>query len=147
MAAIKLLAVLSLDGYMVEASGGNPNYPATLQDGIASLKFQANYLLDENSSITLIREWKKSDEHSATYLLEAGRKSMSLLNCMMHMRLFDEIILYILPEFAGKGQRLFHPNLPELQWVCSEMKGCEEGIIRLTYRLRKDDKQTAMFSF
>ena len=147
MAAIKLLAVLSLDGYMVEASGGNPNYTDTLKDLISTLKSQASCLLDENSSITIVREWKKNDSPSTAYLMEANRKTVSLLNCMMHMRLFDEIILYILPEFAGKGQRLFHPNLPELQWVCSEMKRCEDGIIRLTYRLRKDDKQTDMFSF
>ena len=146
MATIKLLAVLSLDGYMVDASGGTPDYTDTLKDLISTLKFQ-NYLLDENSSITLIREWKKNDSPLTAYLMEANRKTVSLLNCMMHMRLFDEIILYILPEFAGKGQRLFHPNLPELQWVCSEMKGCEDGIVRLTYRLYKHDKQTDMFSF
>lgn len=147
MAAIKLLAVISLDGYMVEASGGNPDYTDTLKDLISTLKSQANCLLDENSSITLIREWKKNDSPLTTYLMEANRKTVSLLNCMMHMRLFDEIILYILPEFAGKGQCLFQPNLPEQQWACSEMKGCKDGIVRLTYRLYKDDKQTDMFSF
>lgn len=147
MAAIKLLAVLSLDGYMVEVSSGNTGYPVTLQDGIATLKSQANYLLGEHSSITLMCEWKKSDSPSTAYLMEANRKTVSLLNCMMRMRLFDEIILYILPQFVGKGQRLFQPDLPGLQWMCSEMKGCEDGIVRLTYSLRKGDKQTAMFSF
>ena len=147
MAAIKLLAVLSLDGFMVEASGGNPNYTDTLKDLISTLKSQASCLLDENSSITIIREWKKNDSPLTAYLMEANRKTVSLLNCMMRMRLFDEIILYILPEFAGKGQRLFHPNLLELQWVCSEMNGCEDGIVRLTYRLHKDDKQGDMFIF
>ena len=146
MAAIKLLAVLSLDGYMVETSDNNANSPATLRNYIGTLKSQANYLLDEHSSITLLREWKKSDSPSTTYLMEANRKTVSLLNCMMRMHLFDEIILYVLPEFTGKGQRLFQSAMPCMQWVCSEMKGCKDGIVRLTYSLRKEE-ETAMFNF
>lgn len=145
MAKIKLLAVLSLDGYMLEDSGNGPDYPAMLRNEIKGLKSQAAFLLDEYSSLTLISEWKKNGCASCSYLMEANRRSFDILNCMMRMRLFDEITFYIVPRFIGNGQRLFQSDLPALQWECSATQKSKDGTVRLTYLLKEGCKKPQMF--
>lgn len=147
MAEIKLLAVLSLDGYMLEDSDNGPDYPAMLRNEIKELKSQAAFLLDEYSSLTLISEWKKNGCASCSYLMEANHKSFDILNCMMRMRLFDEIILYIVPRFVGRGQRLFQSDLPALQWVCLATQKSKDGIVRLTYVLEEGCEKPQTFTF
>lgn len=147
MAEIKLLAVLSLDGYMLEDSENRPDCPAMLRDEIKELKSQATFQLNEQSSLTLISEWKKNGSASCSYLMEANRRSFDILNCMMRMRLFDEIILYIVPHFMGMGQRLFQTDLPALQWKCLETKKSPNSIVRLTYALKKGSGKPQTFTF
>lgn len=113
MAKVQMLAVQSIDGYMID------NYnelPAILSEEVTKLKDAASHLLDENASLSMLIDWVENETGCITYLIEASRQTKSIINGMLRMRLIDEIILYTIPVMLGTGGCLFQQDLPPTHW-------------------------------
>lgn len=133
MAKVRLLAVLTMDGCLVDMTALSGQWLSCDKYGTGVLKESATCILNENTSLTLLSSWTENSDGSLTYLIEATEKTAGIINGMMRMRLVDEIILYLLPIIAGNESRLFQSSLPESEWTCTESRCWKDGIIRIIY--------------
>lgn len=132
MGKVILLAVLTMDGCLADSSEKARKWLAgTNRYGIAEMKKNA-HMLNENTPLTLLSGWIK--DSLSVFLMEAGSSTISIINGMLRMRQFDEIIFYIIPVIAGNGCRLFQSRLPETTWTCHAVETYKDGTVKSTYR-------------
>ncbi len=133
MARIQLLAVLTMDGCLLETMKQAGQWFSPEQYGITELKEDAVCILNENTSLIWLSSQVEKAGNSPIYMIEATNKTISIINGMIRMRLVDEIFLYLMPMIAGNGCRLFQSFLPESEWVCTGTKRWKDGMVRITY--------------
>ena len=136
MGKVILLAVLTMDGCLADSSEEARKWlSGTNRYGIAEMKETA-HLLNENTPLTLLPGWVK--DSLSVFLMEAGSSTVSIINGMLRMRQFDEIIFYMIPVIAGNGCRLFQSRLPETAWTCHVVETYTDGTIKSVYRQKKN---------
>lgn len=137
MAKVQLLAVLSLDGCLSEKNSESHWWLRPESYGIAEIRNKATFELKADTSLSMLINWKGSEDDTVCYLIEAGTETAELINGMLRMRLIDEIILYTLPFIAGTGKYLFKPALPASYWSFIEQHTYNGGISRTVYRQKE----------
>lgn len=113
MAKVQMLALQSIDGYMID------NYnelPVLFSEEVTRLRDAATHLLNENVSLSMLIDWVNNETGCITYLIEASRQTRSIINGMLRMRLIDEIVLYTIPVMLGTGVCLYQQELPKTNW-------------------------------
>lgn len=132
MGKVVLFAVLTMDGCLADSSEETRRWLArTRRYGITSMKESAR-VLNAHTPLTLLSDWVKGS-HSV-YIMEAETATASIINGMIRMRQFDEIILCTIPVIAGNGCHLFQSRLPESTWICQKVKTYKNGIVKAIYR-------------
>lgn len=71
MAKVQMLALQSIDGYMID---NRPKLSAVLSDEIAKLRTAATHLLNKDVSLTMLSDWAENEAANITYLIEPTTK-------------------------------------------------------------------------
>ena len=137
MAKVQLLAVLSLDGCLSEKNSESRWWLRPERYGSAEIKNKATFELKADTSLSMLINWKGSEDDTVCYLIEASTETAELINGMLRMRLIDEIILYTIPFIAGTGRYLFKPTLPASYWSFIEQHTYNGDISRTVYRQKE----------
>ena len=56
-----------------------------------------------------------------------------IVNELLREKLFDELIISVIPVLVGDGIRLFHDGRPEQELECVSVKSFETGLVQLHY--------------
>ncbi len=131
MAKVQMLALQSIDGYMID---NRPKLSAVLSDEIAKLRTAATHLLNKDVSLTMLSDWAENEAANITYLIEADNQTTAIIDGMLRMGLIDEIILYTIPVILGSGKRLYQSPLPEISWKCTATRICTDGTVQAVFR-------------
>ena len=131
MAKVQMLALQSIDGYMID---NRPELSAVLSDEIATLRTAATHLLNKDVSLTMLSDWAENEAVNITYLIEADNQTAAIIDGMFRMGLIDEIILYTIPVILGHGKRLYQSPLPEISWKCTSTRICMDGTVQAVFR-------------
>lgn len=131
MAKVQMLALQSIDGYMID---NRPELSAVLSDEIATLRTAATHLLNKDVSLTMLSEWAENEAENITYLIEADSQTAAIIDGMFRMGLIDEIIIYTIPAILGGGKRLYQTPLPEISWRCTATHICTDGTVQAVFR-------------
>ena len=131
MAKVQMLALQSIDGYMID---NRPELSAVLSDETATLRTAATHLLNKDVSLTMLSEWAGNEAENITYLIEADSQTATIIDGMFRMGLIDEIILYTIPAILGCGKRLYQTPLPEISWRCTATHICTDGTVQAVFR-------------
>lgn len=131
MAKVQMLALQSIDGYMID---NRPELSAVLSDEIATLRTAATHLLNKDVSLTMLSEWAENEAENITYLIEADSQTATIIDGMFRMGLIDEIILYTIPAILGGGKRLYQTPLPEISWRCTATHICTDDTVQAVFR-------------
>ena len=62
-----------------------------------------------------------------------------ILNQLLTDKLFDELILSIIPIIVGNGTKLFKEGIPEQELKLKSVNHFEKGLVQLHYELKKND--------
>ncbi len=62
-----------------------------------------------------------------------------ILNQLLTDKLFDELILSIIPIIVGNGTKLFKEGIPEQKLKLKSVNHFEKGLVQLHYELKKND--------
>lgn len=138
MAKVQLLAVLSLDGCLSERNSESCWWLRPESYGIADIRDRATFELTINTSLSMLMNWKTSEDDSVCYLIEATTETAEFVNGMLRMQLIDEVILYTVPFIAGTGRRLLESSLPMSYWSLAGQQTYNGGILRTVY-LKKEE--------
>lgn len=130
MAKVQVLAVLSLDGCLLDKTGDASWALRPESYGIDKLFDAADYELTSLYPTSRLAE----DKSDSLFLIEATQDTATYINGLLRLQLVDEIILYILPYIAGTGRHLFGANLSTSHWDLKEKKEYNGGILRLVYQ-------------
>ena len=131
MAKVQMLALQSIDGYMID---NRPELSSVLSDEIATLRTAATHLLNKDVSLTMLSEWAENEAENITYLIEADSQTATNIDGMFRMGLIDEIIVYTIPAILGCGKRLYQTPLPEISWRCTATHICTDGTVQAVFR-------------
>lgn len=131
MAKVQMLALQSIDGYMID---NRPELSAILSDEIATLRTAATHLLNKDISLTMLSDWAENEAENIIYLIEADSQTAAIIDGMFRMGLIDEIILYTIPAILGGGKRLYQTPLPEISWRCTATHICTDGTVQAVFR-------------
>lgn len=131
MAKVQMLALQSIDGYMID---DRPELSAVLSDEIAKLRTAATRLLNKDVSLTMLSDWAENEAANITYLIEADNQTAAIIDGMFRMGLIDEIVLYTIPVILGYGKRLYQSPLPEISWKCTATRICTNGTVQAVFR-------------
>ena len=131
MAKLQMLALQSIDGYMID---DRPELSAVLSDEIAKLRTAATHLLNKDVSLTMLGDWAESEAANITYLIEADSQTATIIDGMFRMGLIDEMVLYTIPAILGRGKRLYQSPLPEISWKCTSTRICTDGTVQAVFR-------------
>lgn len=137
MATIRLLAVQSIDGYMI---GSDSDCHAPVMEDLEIARDNATHLLNEDVSLSMLCDWADNEDDSVSYLIEAKTATADIITAMLRMRLVDEIILYTVPVIAGDGKRLFKRQIPETFWKCTGTKTTKYGVAVSVFKRQKSEK-------
>lgn len=61
-----------------------------------------------------------------------------IVNLLLMDKLFDEMIISIIPILVGKGVRLFKDDRPEEELGLVSVKNFDSGLVQLHYRIKTD---------
>ena len=131
MAKVQMLALQSIDGYMID---NRPELSAILSDEIAMLRTAATHLLNKDISLTMLSDWAENEAENIIYLIEADSQTVAIIDGMFRMGLIDEIILYTIPAILSGGKRLYQTPLPEISWRCTATHICTDGTVQAVFR-------------
>lgn len=132
MAKVQILAVQSIDGYMVEDC--TEQYPS-LYDERAVLYQGATFILNADSPLSMLMEDLENECNDAVYLIEALPRNESIINTMLQMRLVDEIVICTVPVMQGNGTRLFRTCVPPATcWEGESTSISKNGTVRTVFR-------------
>ena len=137
MAKIQLLAVLSLDGCLSEKNGESRWWLRPEVYGITEIRNKATFELNADTSLSMLVNWKKNEDDTVCYLIEASIETAELVNAMFRMRLIDEIILYTIPFISGNGRYLLRSPLPISYWDFIKQNTFNGSISQTIYRRKK----------
>lgn len=140
MAKVQLLAVLSLDGCLSERNSESCWWLRPESYGIADIRNEATFELTMDTSLSMLMNWKTTEDDSVCYLIEAATETAELVNGMLRMQLIDEIILYTVPFIAGTGRRLLECPLPMSYWNFMGQQTYNGGVSRTIY-LKKEGRE------
>lgn len=136
MATIRLLAVQSIDGYMI---GSDSDRYAPVIEDIESERDNATHLLNEDVPLSMLCDWADNEDDSVSYLIEATTATADIITAMLRMGLVNEIILYTVPVIAGDGRRLFKRQIPETLWKCTGTKNTKNGVAVSVFKRQKSE--------
>lgn len=63
-----------------------------------------------------------------------------IVNQLLEEKLFDELIISIIPVMVGNGTRLFKDGRPDQQLVLMSNKSFDSGLLQLHYKCNPDEK-------
>lgn len=61
-----------------------------------------------------------------------------IVNLLLRDKLFDELIISIIPILVGDGVKLFKDNRPEQELELVSVKNFDSGLVQLHYKIKKD---------
>ena len=132
MAKLQLLAIITLDGFLLDKSVSSPLWDNPNKYGITKIRNHAMRTLGSNVSFISLIQWKK--EYKGIYLVEAVPDTISVVGSLFRYWLVDEITLFVAPYVQGDGIRLFTEIPGPSSWEMTGNKCFRSGISRLTYR-------------
>lgn len=135
MAKVQLLAVLSIDGCLTNLKPRKHLFGNFEDYGMEEIRVNALYKLTPDYGVSILQDWREKGGNTC-YLLDVTAKTMDYANGLLRMNVIDEIILYIVPTIIGTGKHLFQSALMETSWQLTENKRYNDGVIRLTYRIK-----------
>lgn len=129
MARVQLLAVISMDGHLLEHSGDAYDMLHNEDHGMKEMFADADYVLTDVYPVSMLIE----NDSRAKYLFQATSENVIYANGLLRLQLVHEIILYIVPYIAGTGKRLFSTNLPMSCWKPVSKKEYKNGTICIVF--------------
>lgn len=93
---------------------------------------QGNLTFYNGELKTLIKELKA--KKGKNIFCDGGAQ---IVNQLLEERLFDEIILSIIPILVGNGTRLFQDNRPKQELVLISTKNYDTGLVQLHYKMKE----------
>lgn len=137
MAKVQLLAILSLDGCLSEINSESRWWLRPESYGITEIRNKATFELNVDTSLSMLINWKKTEDDTICYLIEATIETAELVNAMFRMRLIDEIVLYTIPFISGNGRYLFGSPLPISYWDFIKQQTFNGSISQTIFRRKK----------
>ena len=133
MPGIQATTAMTLDGFLPETDNVLTQWVMNHRKGFTYWRERCDSLILPHSILDLLAE-KDSKAGSFTYLAEAhDAESLELLRGLFHYNLVEELIVYLFPYSAGKGNSV-QAILPVRQWQLHEATAFPNGICRLIYR-------------
>ena len=131
MAKVQMLALQSIDGYMID---NRPELSAILSDEIAMLRTAATHLLNKDISLTMLSDWAENEAENIIYLIEADSQTVAIIDGMFRMGMIASISTNPIPAILGGGKRLYQTPLPEISWRCTATHICTDGTVQAVFR-------------
>lgn len=132
MATVQILAFITLDGYLAL----QPTFPDLWEYpdryGLTRIRRRALSNLTPDTPFITLTRWKQ--ESTGIYLSEVTPETLPFMDSLLRFRMADELVLYVLPCFQGKGSRLFEGSSGYSLWELTGTRSFGKGIFRLHYR-------------
>lgn len=132
MATVQILAFITLDGYLALRSTFPELWEHPDRYGITCIRERALSCLAPDIPFITLTRWKQ--ESSGIYLSEVTSETLPFMDSLLRFRMADELVLYVLPCFQGKGSRLFEGSSGHSLWELTGTRSFGKGICRLHYR-------------
>lgn len=133
MSKIQAVTVMTLDGFLPETDSVLTQWVMSHRKGFVQWRERCNARILPHSILDLLAE-KDSKAGSFIYLAEVhDAESLALLRGLFHYNLVEELIVYLFPYSAGKGNSV-QAILPVRQWQLHKATAFSNGICRLIYR-------------
>lgn len=133
MSKIQAVTVMTLDGFLPETDSVLTRWVMSHRKGFVQWRERCNARILPHSILDLLAE-KDSKAGSFIYLAEVhDAESLALLRGLFHYNLVEELIVYLFPYSAGKGNSV-QAILPVRQWQLHKATAFPNGICRLIYR-------------
>lgn len=132
MATVQIMAFLTMDGYLARKAVLPEFWLHPEEYGISDIRKSALSCLTPDTSFITLSRWKQ--EHAGKYLVEAAAETLPFIDSLLHFRMADELLLYILPGLQGDGSPLFDGHPDPFLWELTGMRRFDKGVCRLQYK-------------
>ncbi|MDR3871672.1 hypothetical protein [Phocaeicola vulgatus] len=133
MPKVQAVTAMTLDGFLPETDNVLMRWVMNHRKGFARWRERCDARILPHYILDLLCE-KDTKGDSFIYLAEVSdAETLDLLRGLFHYNLVEELIIYLFPYFAGKGNSI-QAIFPVRQWQLHKAVVLPGGICRLIYR-------------
>ena len=128
---------MTINGFLPEENEALMQWIKTDRRGFYHWREKATFILHPHYPLVDLLHAKNRHDHSCVYLAEIqNTEAIEFLRGLFHYNIADEIVLYLLPVFYGKGN-MMTDNFRKSLWKISRTHVFPNGICRIVYQREK----------
>lgn len=136
MATVRIITAITLDGYLPKGDTMLMLWVTADAKGFPYWHNRSTFQLYNDYPILDLICGKCNSDKTCIYTAEISQiEHLELLTKLSRYHTIDELIIYILPEIYGSGNRVFPENISS-EWVLHKSNHYKNGICRNIYRHR-----------